>query len=65
MTVKTLLETAMIESSTIYDLVIYDKFGYKINLHPSSLEEIIHREELNNTIDWFSVNGSKIVIYCL
>lgn len=64
MTVKTLLETAMFDSNTIYDLVIYDKFGYKINLHPSSLEEIICREELNNTIDQFSVNGNRIVIYC-
>ena len=64
MTAYQFLSSFLYASSTIKDVVIYDKFGYKTILHTSTLEDDIYQEELNNTYDQFSINGNRIVIYC-
>ena len=64
MTVYTFLSSFLYASSTIKDVVIYDKFGYKVILHTSTLDDDIYHEELNNALDQFSINGDRIVIYC-
>ena len=65
MTAYQFLSRFLYASSTIKDVVIYDKFGYKIILHTSTLEDDFYREELNNTFEQFSINGNRIVIYCI
>ena len=64
MTVKTFLGKFLHASSTIKEVVIYYKFGFKTILNPTELDYNIDGGEYNITIEHFSINGSKIVIYC-
>lgn len=64
MRVKTFLTSFLYASSTIKDVIIYDKFGYRVVLHTASLERNIHWDLLNNAIEQFSINGDRIFVYC-
>lgn len=65
MTVKTFLTKFLHASSTIKEVVIYYKFGFKIILNPDALDYRVDGGEYNITIEHFSINGNRIVIYCI
>lgn len=65
MTVKTFLEKFLHASSTIKEVVVYFNFGFKIVLNPAALDYNLDGGEYNITIKQFSINGNRIVIYCL
>lgn len=64
MRLKTFLTMFLYASSTIKDVIIYDKFGYRAVLHTASLERSIHWYLLNNVVEQFSINGDRIFVYC-
>ena len=65
MTVKSFLNKFLHASSTIKEVVIYYKFGYKTILNTAALDYSIDGGEYNITIKQFSINGNRIVIYCI
>ena len=65
MTVKSFLAKFLHASSTIKDVVIYYKFGFKTVLDIAALDFTIDNGEYNITIKQFSINGNRIVIYCI
>lgn len=65
MTVKSFLEKFLHASSTIKEVVIYFRFGFKVNLDPAALDYRVDGGEYNITIKRFSINGNRIVIYCV
>lgn len=64
MRLKTFLSMFLYASSTIKDVIIYDKFGYRDVLHTASLGRSIHWYLLNNVVEQFSINGDRIFVYC-
>ena len=65
MTVKSFLGKFLHASSTIKEVLIYYKLGFKTVLNPAELDYRVEGGEYNITIEHFSINGNRIVIYCL
>lgn len=65
MTVKSFLNTFLHASSTIEEVIIYYNFEFKTILNTATLDYSIDSEEYIITIGHFSINGNRIVIYCI
>lgn len=64
MRLKTFLTKFLYASSTIKDVIIYDKFGHRVDLHTASLEGDIRWNLLNPAVEHFSIKGDRIFVYC-